>query len=161
MSTLFRRITQLPQFRTNKMINKRSVDYHPSSSGLLPRIHPFFLWTPKGFVFLWNNCQIFSGSWKFSGCLTVVGENIQIYSGKITGKCVCESKNWIYKFLNMPYPRQNSLPGSHHHLFQRWITEKLLTSPRQPFFESLPVTEREGENYEDYQMIEAWQYFKH
>ena len=33
------------------MVNKHTVDYHPSPSQLTSRIHPLiFLWTPKGFV---------------------------------------------------------------------------------------------------------------
>ena len=33
------------------MMNKRTVDYHPSPSELTWRIHSFiFLWTPKGFI---------------------------------------------------------------------------------------------------------------
>ena len=33
------------------MVNKHSVDYHPSPSQLISRIHTLiFLWTPKGFI---------------------------------------------------------------------------------------------------------------
>ena len=33
------------------MVNKHTVDYHPISSQLIPRIHPqIFLWIPKGFI---------------------------------------------------------------------------------------------------------------
>ena len=33
------------------MVNKHTVDYHPSSSQLISRIHPLiFLWTPKGHI---------------------------------------------------------------------------------------------------------------
>ena len=40
-----------PQARINKMVNKHTVDYHPSSSQLISRIHPLiFLWTPKGHI---------------------------------------------------------------------------------------------------------------
>ena len=39
-----------PQVRINKMVNKHTVDYHPSPWQLTLRIHPLiFLWTPKGF----------------------------------------------------------------------------------------------------------------
>ena len=41
-----------PQVRINKMVNKHTVDYHPSPSELTSRIHPvIFLWTLKGFIF--------------------------------------------------------------------------------------------------------------
>ena len=34
------------------MVNKHTVDYQPSSSQLVSRIHPLvFLWTPKAFIF--------------------------------------------------------------------------------------------------------------
>ena len=40
-----------PQLRINKMVNKHTVDYHPSPLPLTSRIHPLiFLWTPKGFI---------------------------------------------------------------------------------------------------------------
>ena len=40
-----------PQVRINKMVNKHTVDYHPSPSRLISRIHPLiFLLTPKGFI---------------------------------------------------------------------------------------------------------------
>ena len=40
-----------PQFRINKIVNKKTVDYHPSPSKLTSRIHPLiFLLTPKGFI---------------------------------------------------------------------------------------------------------------
>ena len=41
-----------PQVRINKMVNKHTVDYHPSSSQLTSRIYPLrFLCTPRGFIF--------------------------------------------------------------------------------------------------------------
>ena len=40
-----------PQARINKMVNKHTVDYHPSPSQLISRIHTLmFIWTPKGFI---------------------------------------------------------------------------------------------------------------
>ena len=42
-----------PQVKINKMVNKPTVDYHPSPSQLTSRINPLmFLWIPKGFVYL-------------------------------------------------------------------------------------------------------------
>ena len=39
------------QVRINKMVNKHTVDYHPSPSQLISRIHTLiFLWTRKGFI---------------------------------------------------------------------------------------------------------------
>ena len=40
------------QVRINKMVNKHTVDYHPSSSQLTSKIYPLrFLCTPRGFIF--------------------------------------------------------------------------------------------------------------
>ena len=40
-----------PQVRINKMVNKHTVNYHPSPSQLISRIHPhIFLWTPKASI---------------------------------------------------------------------------------------------------------------
>ena len=40
-----------PQVRINKMVNKHTVDYHPSPSEWTSRIHSLvFLWTPKGLI---------------------------------------------------------------------------------------------------------------
>ena len=40
-----------PQVTINKMVHKHTVNYHPSPSQLISRIHPpIFLWTPKGFI---------------------------------------------------------------------------------------------------------------
>ena len=37
--------------RIKKMVNKSTVDYHPSPSQLISKIHPLiFLWTLKGFI---------------------------------------------------------------------------------------------------------------
>ena len=39
------------QVRINKTVNKHTVDYHPSPSQLISKIHPLiFLRTPKGFI---------------------------------------------------------------------------------------------------------------
>ena len=40
-----------PQVKINKMVNKYTVDYHPSPPQLISRIHTgIFLWTLKGFI---------------------------------------------------------------------------------------------------------------
>ena len=39
------------QFRINKIVNKHTVDYHPSPSELISKIQlHIFLWTPKRFI---------------------------------------------------------------------------------------------------------------
>ena len=39
---------------------------------------------------------------------TMFWDNIQIHGVKITGKCICNSKYWIYSFLLMP--QSNTVP---------------------------------------------------
>ena len=40
-----------PQVKINKMVNKHTVDYHPSPSQLISSIHYLiYLWTLKGFI---------------------------------------------------------------------------------------------------------------
>ena len=40
-----------PQTGINKIVNKHTVDYHPSPSQLISRIHTLiFLWNPMGFI---------------------------------------------------------------------------------------------------------------
>ena len=58
----------------------------------------------------------------------MIGKNFQIYGVKITGKCIYESKNWIFSLLFMP---QANFPlRSHHHLPDK---KKLSISQRQRF----------------------------
>ena len=86
------------EVRIKKIVNKHTVDYHPILSELTSRIHPLiFLWTPKGFIFSPECFLIFSKP-VFH---TMVVEKFQIHGVKITGKCICESKCWIYAFLLM------------------------------------------------------------
>ena len=100
-----------PQVRINKMVNEHTVDYHPSPSELTSRIHPLiFLWTPKGFIF---SPECFLSFFK-PVFRTMVAEKFQIHGVKITGKCICESKNWICSFLLMPH-KQKWPPGSYHY----------------------------------------------
>ena len=89
------------------MVNEHTADYHPSPSELTSRIHPLiFLWTAKGNISLSLSIYIY---FFFSKLYTImVVENFQIYSVKITGKYICESKNWICSFLLMP--TNNTLP---------------------------------------------------
>ena len=81
------------------MINKHTVNYHPSPSQLISRIQPLiFPWTPRG-VYL---SSIFLGFFpKLVYSIIVVVEKFQVYSVQITGHYICESKNWICSFLLM------------------------------------------------------------
>ena len=44
----------------------------------------------------------------------MVVEKFQICSVQITGKYICETKNWIWSFLLMP-PTKNLPPGFYHY----------------------------------------------
>ena len=92
------------QVRINKMINKDTVDYHPSPSQSILRMWLLiFLWTPKG-VYL---SRIFL---KFL-TKTVYSIKFQIYSLKITSM-----------FIFTHAPNQNSPPGFYHYTLGIIIT---------------------------------------
>ena len=87
-----------PQARINKMVNKHTVDYHPSPSQLISRIHTLiFLWTPKGFIspesFLNFFLNLYIPPWLWKSFKVIVLRLLQY---------ICESKNWICSFLIMP-----------------------------------------------------------
>ena len=67
---------------------QHTFNYHHSLSGLTSRIHHvILLYNP----YLSPVSLISSETW----CLTMAGENPQIYCIQITDKYFCESKNWI------------------------------------------------------------------
>ena len=80
------------------MVNKHTVDYHPSSSQLISRIHTLiFLWTRKGFIFPESFLNFFLNlyipPWLWKSFKVIVLRLLQY---------ICESKNWICSFLIMP-----------------------------------------------------------
>ena len=78
------------------MVNEHTVDYHPSSSESTWSIHSLiFQWTPEGFISPEHFVKPVYP--------TMFAEKFQIYGIKVTGKYICESKNWICSFLLM-YP---------------------------------------------------------
>ena len=68
------------------------------------------------------------------------GEIVQIHVVKITEKCICESKNWIFLFLFMP-PSKTLSQVLNILATDRW---KLLISPRQNFLKIEPFCFKEG-----------------
>ena len=84
-----------PHVRINKLINEHTVYYHPTPSGLTSRISPHISIDSLG-IYLF---RIFAEFVLKPVYPTMVGDDFQVYGGKITGKCICESKNWIYSFL--------------------------------------------------------------
>ena len=76
--------------KINKMVKEHSVDHHPSPSGLTSTDTPSHISIePLGFYLspehLLNFRCISHNGWGF----------LQIYGVQITGKCICESENWI------------------------------------------------------------------
>ena len=119
------------KIRINTVVNKHTVDYQPSPSGLTSRIHPLiFRWRPQGSISP-DNSWIFSQTCIFHhGENFSYGENFQIYGVKITGKCICQSKKLIFLFI-FSCPWANSLQI----LIITPTGRKILhISPRQLFF---------------------------
>ena len=128
-----------PQARINKMVNKHTVDYHPSPSQLISRIHTLiFLWTPKGFIspesFLNFFLNLYIPPWLWKSFKVIVLRLLQY---------ICESKNWICSFLIMTpsktLPRFLSLSSRQ---------TEIAHSSRTTFFEDIfSWGERGGEDY--------------
>ena len=73
-----------PQVKISKMVNKHTVNYHPSPSQLISRIHPLvFLWTPKGFMspelFLNFFLNLYSPPWLQKSFKFIVPRLLQIH----------------------------------------------------------------------------------
>ena len=92
------------------MINKHTVNYHPSPSQLISRIHTLiFLWTPKGFIspesFLNFFLKLYISSWLPKSFKFIVLGLLQIHL-------------WVKKlnlFIFTHAPKQNSPPGFYHY----------------------------------------------
>ena len=120
----------------NRLVNKHTGEYHPSPSQLTLRILPLmFLRTPKRFAFPESFLNFFPKPAYF----TMVAEKFQIYGVKITGKYICESKNWICSFLLMPpsktLPRVYIIPSQ---------TEEIIHSSQTEFSEDLHFSWQKG-----------------
>ena len=91
------------QVRINKMVNKFTVNYHPSPSQLISGIHPLiFLWTSKGFIspesFLNFFLKLHIPPW--------LQKSFKFTNNYDYCKYICESKNWICPVSLMP-PSKN------------------------------------------------------
>ena len=71
---------------------------------------------------------------------TMVAEKFQIHSVTITGKCICESKNWICSFLFMSLSK--NLPQVL--IITTPCRRKLTISPKTMFFVFFPNRKRGG-----------------
>ena len=85
------------QARIKKIVNKHTVDYHPSLSQLISRIHTLiFLWTPKGFI----SPRIFLDFFPKPVYSTMVMEKFQIYSVRITANTFMSIKLNLFNFTH-------------------------------------------------------------
>ena len=100
-----------PQARINKMVNKHTVDYHPSPSELISRITPSYFYGLQRGLSRQNPCWIFSETCIFHhGC------------GKVSNLCCYDYWQihlWVKKlnlFIFTHVLKQNSPLGFHRKL---------------------------------------------
>ena len=118
------------------MVDKHTVDYQPSPSQLISRIHtPIFLWTPKGFIppesFLNFFLNLHIPPWLQKSLKFIVLRLLQIYF-------------WVKKFNLFIFthpPKQNSAPVFYHYSPAR---RELPIPPEQRFLKIL-FPEEKGE----------------
>ena len=87
------------QFRINKIVNKHTVDYHPSPSELISKIQLHtFLWTPKRFIspesFLNIFLKMYIPLW--------LRKSFKFIVLRLLANTFVSKKNWICSFLLMP-----------------------------------------------------------
>ena len=130
-----------PLFSENKMVNKHTVDYHPSSSQLISRIHPLiFLWTPKGFIspesFLNFFLNLYIPPWLQKSFKFIVLRLLQIH--------LRVKKLNLFIFTHAPM--QNSSPGFYRYPPGR----KELSIPIEKCFFKMFFPEEKGGEREDH-----------
>ena len=118
-----------PQVKISKMVNKHTVNYHPSPSQLISRIYPLvFLWTPKGFMspelFLNFFLNLYSPPWLQKSFKFIVPRLLQIHL-------------WV----NMP-PKKKSLPGFYYYPPGR---QELSIPPKKRFLKIFFPEQERGE----------------
>ena len=99
-----------PQVKISKMVNKHTVNYHPSPSQLISRIHTvMFPWTPKGFIspesFLNFFLNLYIPPWLRKSFKFIVLRLLQIH--------LWVKKLNLFNFTHAP--KQNSPPGFDHY----------------------------------------------
>ena len=128
-----------PQAMINKMVNKHTVNYHPSPSQLVSRIHTLiFLWTPKGFIspesFLNFFLNLYIPPWLRKSFKIIVLRLLQIHL-------------WVKKlnlFIFIHVPKQNSPPGSYNYPPGR---REWPISPERRFLKIFFLRRKGGEDY--------------
>ena len=128
-----------PQAMINKMVNKHTVNYHPSPSQLVSRIHTLiFPWTPKGFIspesFLNFFLNLYIPPWLRKSFKIIVLRLLQIHL-------------WVKKlnlFIFIHVPKQNSPPGSYNYPPGR---REWPISPERRFLKIFFLRRKGGEDY--------------
>ena len=141
-----------PKVRINKMVNKPNVNYQPSPSGLTSSYQPMMNDTYLPFHRPFTALP-FSRNFIFQSCIPYHNwRKFQIYGVPITGKCICDSKNWIYKCLLMPLWQK--FPRSF--IITYW-QKKINNHPQGSVILKIsPSRKRQGErNYENCTMISS------
>ena len=121
------------------MVNKHTVNYHPSPSQLISRIHTLiFLWTPKGFIspesFLNFFLNLYIPPWLWKSFKFIVLRSLQIHLWVI---------NWICSFLLMP--RSKTLPQLFIIILQADVNCSFL--PNSVFWRYFFLSRKWGEDY--------------
>ena len=99
-----------PQVRINKMVNKHTVDYHPSLSELTSSIHPLiFLWTSKGFFFPEYFLKLFSNLY----IPPWLRKNFKFMVVRLLENTFLSQKTESVHFHSCPQVKL--LPGCYHH----------------------------------------------
>ena len=154
------------QFRINKIGNEQTAYYHPSCSKLTGGNEEGRAWTPPTFseIVLFQGC--FPGNWLLcilQGMRNFLGpsiprissgarEKIRIYGVKITGRDICDPKNWIFLFLlNLP---SKTLPQEE---------ENYQFHPNSVFWKSVFLPAERGNDYrvKIWQKLNLWGYWTH
>ena len=121
------------------MANKHTINYHPSPSQFISRIHTLiFLWTCKGFIspesFLNFFLKLYIPPWLWKSFKVIILRLLQIHL-------------WVKKlnlFIFNHAPKQNSPPDFYHYPPGRW---ELPIPPEQLFWRYF---EERGGKREDY-----------
>ena len=88
-----------PKARIKKIVNKHTVDYHPSPSQLISRIHTLILLqTLKGFI----SPRIFLDFFPKPVYSTMVMKKFQIYGVRITANTFVSKKLNLFIFTHAP-----------------------------------------------------------
>ena len=131
------------------MVNKHTVDYHPSASQLVLRTHTLIsLWTPKEFCL----SRIFLKFFPKPVYSTMVSEKFQIYSVKITANTFVSQKIKSVHFYSCS---QAKLSPGFLSLSSRQTG--IVHSSGAAFFEDTFPEEKRGERIMELKKMYRWQ----